>query len=53
MDMFIKNVAVFTEALGVQNAPMIMELATYPWPDDITRDEFIKSLTGLDMSVNN
>lgn len=50
--MFIKNVAAFTEAMGVENAPIIISMALVPWPDDATRDDFIKSLTGYDMSGN-
>lgn len=52
MDMFIKNVATFTDALGVANAPAIIHLSMIPWPDDITRDSFIQALTGFDMSRN-
>lgn len=51
-DMFIKSVGVFTEALGVQNAPTILALSMIPWPDDATRDDFIKKLTKFDMSRN-
>jgi hypothetical protein len=50
MDMFIKNVAAFTEALGVENAPSVLHLSFVPWPDDKTRDQFIKDLTGVDFS---
>ena len=52
MDMFVSNLAVFTEALGVENAPTIMEMALIPWPDEMTRDQFIKDLTGYDMTRN-
>jgi hypothetical protein len=52
MDMFIKSVAAFTDALGVENAPTVMSLSMVPWPDDKTRDQFIKDLTGFDMSEN-
>ena len=52
MDMFVKNLAVFTEALGVDNAPSIVHLSLIPWPDDATRDQFVKDLTGYDMSRN-
>jgi hypothetical protein len=27
-------------------------MALVPWPDDATRDDFIKTLTGYDMSGN-
>lgn len=52
MDMFVKNLDAFTNALGIENAPTIMEMSLLPWPDDATRDEFIKALTGYDMSAN-
>ena len=52
MDGFIKNIDAFTQALGVESAPTIIHLSLVPWPDDATRDAFIKDLTGLDMSVN-
>ncbi len=52
MDMFVKNLDAFTNALGVENAPIIMEMSLIPWPDDTTRDGFIKDLTGYDMSEN-
>jgi hypothetical protein len=52
MDMFIRNLAAFTDALGVDNAPTIMEMSLIPWPDDTTRDEFIKELTGYNMGLN-
>lgn len=52
MDMFIKNLAAFTDALGVENAPSIVHLSKVPWPDDTTRDSFIQALTGVNMSVN-
>lgn len=50
--MFVKNLDAFTNALGVENAPTIFELSLIPWPDDTTRNEFIKNLTGYDMSEN-
>lgn len=52
MDMFVKNLAAFTEALGVENAPTIVHMSLIPWPDDTTRDQFIKDLTGFNMSAN-
>lgn len=52
MDMFVKNLAAFTESLGIENAPSIVHLSMVPWPDDATRDGFIKALTGYDMSRN-
>ena len=53
MDMFVKNVAAFTDAMGVVNAPIIMHLSMIPWSDDLTRDSFIQELTQFDMSRNN
>jgi hypothetical protein len=52
MDMVVRNLAAFTDALGIDNAPTIVHLSLIPWPDDATRDQFIKELTGHDMSVN-
>ena len=52
MDMFVKNLAAFTDALGVESAPAIVHLSLIPWPDDSTRDQFIKDLTGINMSAN-
>jgi hypothetical protein len=52
MDLFVKNLAAFTDALGVENAPTIVQMSLIPWPDDTTRDSFIRALTGIDMSVN-
>jgi hypothetical protein len=51
-DMFIENVARFTEALGVENAPAVMRLSMVGWPDRDTRDAFIKDLTGKDPGVS-
>lgn len=44
--MFVRNLAAFTDALGVENAGMIFSLAQMPWADDHDRDQFIKYLTG-------
>jgi hypothetical protein len=52
MDMFVKNLAAFTEALGVSNAPTVVTLSLMPWPDDTTRNQFIKDLTGYEMGRN-
>jgi len=48
---FIRDLAAFTEALGVQNAPMVVEFAKMPWPSDQDRDQFIQQLTGISMKV--
>ena len=47
--MFIRNLAAFTEALGVQNAPTVWHLSMVPWPDDDKRDTFIRQLTNQNM----
>ena len=47
--MFIENLAAFTDALGVENAPSVVYLSMAPWPDDATRDEFIAALTNIDV----
>ena len=47
--MFVRNLAAFTEALGVQNAPTIWHLSLMPWPDDEKRDTFIYQLTQKSM----
>ena len=44
--MFAENLGLFTDALGVENAPTIFYLSLVPWPDTETRDEFITALTG-------
>jgi hypothetical protein len=48
---FIRDLAAFTEALGVQNAPIIMEFAKMPWQSDEERDQFIVQLTGVYMKA--
>lgn len=45
--MFVRNLAAFTDALGVQNAPIIVSLSQVPWPSDEARNEFIFNLTGV------
>ena len=47
--MFIRNLAAFTEALGVENAPTVVYLSMVPWPTDESRNDFIKNLTNIDM----
>lgn len=51
--MFDRNLAAFTEALGVENAPIIVSLSTLPWPSDENRDEFIRLLTGTSIKELN
>jgi hypothetical protein len=43
----VRDIAAFTDALGVENAPMIMGFALVPWPSDDERNEFIRELTGI------
>ena len=45
----IRDLAAFTDALGVENAPTIMFLSQLAWPSDDSRNEFIKELTNIDM----
>lgn len=47
--MFVRNLAAFTDALGVQNAPSVVYMSLVPWPDDTARDQFINALTGINM----
>lgn len=51
--MFIRNLAAFTDALGVENAPTVVTLSLIPWPSDEARDNFIKDLTGISMKEQN
>ena len=51
--MFVKNLAAFTQALGVENAGMVMSLSHVAWPDDETRNDFIKDLTKVDFKELN
>lgn len=51
--MFDRNLAAFTEALGVENAPTIVYMSLVPWPSDEARNEFIKQLTGVDIRESN
>lgn len=45
----VRNIAAFTDALGVQNAALIWYLSTrVQWPDDDNRNDFIRLLTGFD-----
>jgi hypothetical protein len=50
---FERHIAAFTDALGVENAPTIMYMSLVPWPNDEARNEFIKSLTGMDIKEMN
>jgi hypothetical protein len=47
--MFIRSLAAFTDALGVENAPIIMHMAMIPWPSDEVRNDFIRDLTNISM----
>lgn len=44
--MFVRNLAAFTDALGIENAGAVFALSQIPWVSDENRDEFIKYLTG-------
>jgi len=50
---FERNLAAFTEALGVENAPTVITMSLVPWPDDASRNQFIKDLTGRDIPEMN
>ncbi len=52
-DPFVRNLAAFTQALGVENAPMVFAFSALGWPDDETRNGFIKDLTGMDFKELN
>lgn len=47
--MFVRNLADFTDALGVENAPTILHFSLIPWPSDDERVDFIKALTNISM----
>lgn len=49
----LRNLETFTQALGVENAPIIVTLASVGWPDDETRNAFIKDLSGVDFKELN
>lgn len=53
MSDFGRNLAAFTEALGVENAPTVLHLSLVPWKDDEDRNTFIKTLTGIDIKEAN
>jgi hypothetical protein len=48
-DPWVRHLAAFTQALGVENAPFIFTFSKVGWKDDDQRDEFIKDLTGVDL----
>jgi hypothetical protein len=50
---FIENLGPFTEALGVENAPTIIHLASVPWPTAENRNQFIYELTGYSVEDTN
>jgi len=49
--MFMRNLAAFTDALGVQHAPTIFALSQIPWPSDNDRNQFILDLTGVSIKT--
>lgn len=51
--MLDRNLAAFTEVLGVENAPTVVYLSLVPWPSDDARNDFIKALTGISMKAVN
>lgn len=50
VDVFIDNLGAFTETLGVENAPTIVYLSLVPWVDVQDRNDFIRALTGKEVS---
>lgn len=46
MRMLADNIGAFTDALGVENAPIVLWLSTVPWDGPEDRDAFIATLTG-------
>lgn len=44
MSTFVEHVEAFAAVLPKQLAPLILDLASVPWPDDTTRDQFITDL---------
>lgn len=51
--MFMRSLAAFTDALGVENAPAIITFSLVPWESDDQRNEFIKDLTGMNIPEKN
>jgi hypothetical protein len=51
--MFLRNLAAFTDALGVENAPAIITFSLLPWESDDHRNAFIKDLTGINIPEKN
>lgn len=49
--MFIRNLDAFTQAFGVQHAPVIFSLSQIPWKDDDDRNDFIFKLTGVSVKA--
>ena len=47
---FVRNLAAFTDALGVENAPTVMFMSMLPFKDDESRNDFIKDLTDISMT---
>ena len=51
MPRFIDNLDAFASTLGIENAPTIVYLSLVGWPDEDTRNDFIKELTGKDVRL--
>lgn len=49
--MFIRNLDAFTQALGVESAPIVFALSQVAWPSDESRNEFILNLTGVSIKT--
>lgn len=50
MNRFMENAAAFTEAFGVQQAPLVVWLSLMPWENREDRDNFIYATTGVKAS---
>lgn len=47
--LLVRNLAAFTEAMGLENAALIWHLSSrVAWPNEDSRDDFIRVVTGED-----
>jgi hypothetical protein len=49
---FLDNAEAFAAVLPANKAPLILDLATFPWPDQSTRDQFIIDLSAHPVLVD-
>ena len=45
MNLFVKDVTAFVDALGYEYPGVVISLANIPWESEQDRDDFIKTLT--------